>query len=102
MFLMPRGGAAILYLCLVSNQIVSRVTVTYSRVGRAAEHNHLDPVTPGSPVLAEGETSGQTVLLALRSAYENHNEIEYLPADGGDDSDGGVGHPGSGTATGAL
>jgi len=36
MLLMPRGGAAILYLCLGSNQIVSRVTVTYSRVGPRA------------------------------------------------------------------
>ena len=36
MLLMPRGGAAILYLGLGSNQIVSRVTVTYSRVGPRA------------------------------------------------------------------
>jgi hypothetical protein len=30
MLLMPREGAAILYLCLGSNQIVSRVTVSYA------------------------------------------------------------------------
>ena len=39
MLLMPRGGAAILYLGLGSNQIVSRVTVTYSRVGPREAHS---------------------------------------------------------------
>src|SRR6266403_3071161 len=29
-----------------------------------------------------------------RFQYENHNEIQYLPADGGDDSDSGACHPG--------
>ena len=31
-----------------------------------AELNHLDSVTPGSPVPAEGETSGQTVIAGFK------------------------------------
>ena len=37
-----------------------------------------------------------------RFAYENHNENQDLPADGGDDSDGGACHPGGGTDTSTL
>src|SRR5260221_9292349 len=35
-------------------------------------------------------------------AYENHNENEYLPADGGDDSDSGACSPGGGTEASTL
>src|SRR5215813_7690762 len=38
----------------------------------------------------------------LRSAYEKHNEIQYLLVDGGDDYDRGACHPGGGTATSTL
>jgi hypothetical protein len=37
-----------------------------------------------------------------RFQYENDNEIQYLPADGGDDSNGGACRPGGGTAPNTL
>src|SRR5262249_25583019 len=63
-----------------------------------------DAVTssPAIPYSWQGEPDSTGASFDKRSAYENDNEIQDLPPNGGDNSDGGACHPGGGTATSAF